>query len=646
MPTRLILTMLLACALLACSPTTQQEEPAETPTASPPLTNRASIATAPQDEPGETSRVTKPGEPGEVTPAPPPPTGSPPPSPAGTSAVPYFGEESIEERIARADIVVKVRLSQTTNVVVRGSGDYSDKYYPALKFHLTVNEYLNGRGADSITALWVRGKPYGTQTEAEDAVPGIAAGRVTTWDDREAVLFLKKGAFDGFFSAALQGDNEYYLAFGGTYQDGYSLHDIHSKLWLPSKGTTATGDSQEFLLAVPEPGVDTPTITLGELKRRIAAVNAELNAGDGSDAYKDCVRNKYVGERIERYRMSGPGYTGPPFEPIWGGTLPSGQPAGAELYEYDYGFVTTVGADEEKTRFWIDGQDAALFSIEEGDRRPYSVENGERFAYSVVSKRPIPAGTYEFTHHYGGFIDCGDNYTFEITANVLAPDDVLHELFFDPVTVGTTVAADDTNGVLKPVAFTDANGASATIESISYEPAADSGQAGTVKLEVDPHTGLADHVVDFIELDGSVSLSLRVADATVDAANDTLSWSASSQPWEDGDMLMVRIREGLPYAPAPQDLGVSLSGDTFTISWSAVAGADQYRVGHRAGGSEGEWTDLDATTGTSQAFSPEGGAACGTTYDFRVQAQGNGETHVVAWGAASEPASHTTGSCN
>ena len=55
-----------------------------------------------------------------------------------------------------------------------------------------------------------------------------------------------------------------------------------------------------------------------------------------------------------------------------------------------------------------------------------------------------------------------------------------------------------------------------------------------MKLKVDPHDGLVGQVVDIIELDGTVSLSLDVLDATVDAANRTLSWSVASQPWEDG----------------------------------------------------------------------------------------------------------------
>ena len=95
--------------------------------------------------------------------------------------------------------------------------------------------------------------------------------------------------------------------------------------------------------------------------------------------------------------------------------------------------------------------------------------------------------------------------------------------------------------MLKPAAFTDANGASATLERIAWEP--DVGGSGTVKLKLTPHDGIADHVVDFIALDGSAPLSLKVVDATVDAANRTLSWAVGSQPWRSGDLLMLRIRE-------------------------------------------------------------------------------------------------------
>ena len=58
------------------------------------------------------------------------------------------------------------------------------------------------------------------------------------------------------------------------------------------------------------------------------------------------------------------------------------------------------------------------------------------------------------------------------------------------------------------------------------------------------HVALSGYVLDFIALDGSVSLSLNAAEATVDCTAGTYSWSMTSQPWEDGDQLMLRIREG------------------------------------------------------------------------------------------------------
>ena len=84
------------------------------------------------------------------------------------------------------------------------------------------------------------------------------------------------------------------------------------------------------------------------------------------------------------------------------------------------------------------------------------------------------------------------------------------------------------NGQLEPATFTGANGSSATLEAISWEAGAS--DSGTVTIEVDPDGALAGHILDFIELDGTVSLSLDVFDASVDTATNTLSWSVTTQP--------------------------------------------------------------------------------------------------------------------
>ena len=63
-------------------------------------------------------------------------------------------------------------------------------------------------------------------------------------------------------------------------------------------------------------------------------------------------------------------------------------------------------------------------------------------------------------------------------------------------------------------------------------------------LTLGTHVSLSGQVLEFIGLNGSVSLSLFTDSATVDGTAGTYSWSMPSQPWADGDKLMVRIREG------------------------------------------------------------------------------------------------------
>ena len=76
--------------------------------------------------------------------------------------------------------------------------------------------------------------------------------------------------------------------------------------------------------------------------------------------------------------------------------------------------------------------------------------------------------------------------------------------------------------------------------------------------------------------------------------------------------------------PAPSGLSATLADGTFTITWSPVDGAARYEAQHRIEGSDDEWASLPATDGTNSTFSPEGGPACGSTYEFRVRSYGDG----------------------
>ena len=109
---------------------------------------------------------------------------------------------------------------------------------------------------------------------------------------------------------------------------------------------------------------------------------------------------------------------------------------------------------------------------------------------------------------------------------------------------------------------------------------------------------------------------------------------------------------GLPYCaeegpvPAPESLSVTLTDGAFSLTWSDVTGAGRYEAQYRIGGTEDGWASAATTTATVLAFSPDGGPVCGTGYEFRVRAYGDGATYVAGWGAESEPAPVTTGPCN
>ena len=432
-----------------------------------------------------------------------------PPAPAQVS---YLGPTSLEERIFSSPVIVRVRLDSATSTLESATTVYGTKYMVILEFSFSVLDYLKGTGANDIVAVWAAAPLFDTRQEAEAALLTITAARDTQWDDREAILFLQDSI--SFLTSTEQADR-YYLSWGGSWtipDDGYSIASIHDKLWLPAEAAVGapsqpSDDQQRFLIDVPPASGTTPTITLGELKMRIAAVTAKLNAGDDSEEYRKCVVESYRLERRNRHlRETQPDRvaTGSTISPPHLHQFDSGLAGGTVVYVLPEEAELAPGVPFQ---VWLDGGDANLFSAATPSR-----------SYRVTTTRPLLEGEYRFYfNHRGPFYSLCDGWTirYEWTVTVTAPEGTLHEAFFDPVTVGAAVLADSANGVLKPSDFTDANDASATIQRIAWE--AGTGGSGTVKLKLSPHDGIAGHTLHFIALDGSVPLSLKVADATVDS---------------------------------------------------------------------------------------------------------------------------------
>ena len=483
------------------------------------------------------------------------------------------GPLDLDERILRADIIARATLSSVSTSTPFLSDfdlDTISHYVSAVELRFDAHEYLKGSGGPTLTVVLPVSfrEYYPSELEAVAAAAWLPE-RDTRWDDREAIVFLQEpigslaesrsdihvfSIFELSYGEAHDGGRAY--AVDEYYIDTYSIRSEKNKTWLPATAAPASGDSgvsgqvetSYYLEEPPSAGTgasgasgqseSVSSITLSDLKSRVQAMDDLVAQGEGVDGYKRCLEEKYESLRYGRYLDSQParGLRSDVDE-----SLESGLPAGSVVNE---GALFGGSPGGQYNRPFFVGPDTHLFTIAAEDN------DTNTSAYSIVTrtKRPVPQGVYEVHYKMQSWLYFPCNYVPDsyrkwiITVN--APAGTLHEAFFDPVldTSTSAVGADSTNGVLKPSAFTDYGGATTTIGSLEWK-------SGTVKMNVSPHTALDGQALDFIELDGTVSLSLDAADATIDSANNTLSWTVASQPWEDGDTLMLRIRRGPNRSP-------------------------------------------------------------------------------------------------
>ena len=514
--------------------------PAATATLTPAATATLTPAATARPTPAATARPT-PAATATLTPA---ATATPTASPAQTMLPFVFfpeGATSLKERIARADVIARVRLQ----TVVAGSepwhivGHYPPRHIATLEHRFTVLEYLKGTGGTEIVAV-VLGNAIGHDTKALAVAEGaeMLAARDTRWNSREALVFLQNGHpyLTGFPSAGRYelGSMELDLGDAG---DAYSIASHWDKTWLPADagaaGAAGALGTQRFLLDEPPAGATgrsgaAPTITLADMKTQVDEIRREVSAGDGSDAYRICIYEKYKWERrVDSFKAA---RNGGFFYKRFDESLGSGEPAGTLAHtRFGEPLVEDLPVTGEMRVY---GQDRDLF-----------VPSWPGAAHTA---RPLPAGEYRFYFSYlpERFIPCNahpeeEQRRFEVFVDVTAPADTVHEALFDPAAIGTAVGADGTNGVVEPAGF-NVGGTATTITGLKWE-------GGVVTLELSPAASLSGHALDFIALDGSVALSLDGGAATV--SGGTLTWSVADQPWQAGDLLMLRIRSGSPAPP-------------------------------------------------------------------------------------------------
>ena len=453
----------------------------------------------------------------------------------------YFGPDSLEERIISSDAVVRVRLLSVSSGTEIRNEDGNNKYVAALIHKFEVLEYLKGSGANELVAV-VHDAAYRYETKLGADILGkdLRDNRYARWDDREAIVFL---ADSHPTLPSSQQEDRYWFGIIDGERDYYTIRSRYGKYWLPSASSSGvsmaynSGEQRFFTEAPPESSTasltasgqawqvdDTSTITLAELKNRISKLEAEINAGDGSEEYRLCIYYKYEWERRLIWRKER-GFSTSRYDQ----SIYSGLPAGSEVY-VDPGAWSHEGQKDKFWNFWLEGRDENLFTYNHPG--------------IVYSERPLPSGEYRvyFNIQPYKYIICNaypeeERTIRELVIQVTAPPGTLHEAFFDPTALtGSGVGFSGASGVLSPAGFS-VGSASTTIQGLAW-------RNGSVTLTLQSYVSLDGYSLDFIGLDGRMTLSLDGKEEGSGNAATTRSWPVAHQPWKAGDKLMLRIRQG------------------------------------------------------------------------------------------------------
>ncbi len=530
---------------------------------------------------------------------------------------------SIEQQIFLADVIVRATLQSATATTETLPSDpgVAPTYLSVQELRFAVHEYLKGSGPTDLLVV-VRGRHANpVEAEARDFADWTVQARVSTWDARQAVLFLETPSRPYTPSAW-----QFVLSNYDQPPWAYSV-DTLSRAWLPAQDTPAEGEVPTSFIT---DGAQSPppTITLVDLRARIATMEAELKAGEGIDGYAGCLYGRVLRERYNR---------ADPWTPLQEAvTIPSGSAAATELSR-----GTNAHDDPEYSRYWLSGPNAAQFEVRISD------DDGQAstgYDHLLVAARPLPAGEYDVFYNsqqYTRFV-CNfvpDDAYGHFTVTVTAPAGTVHEAFFDPAALGSgVVGRDAAQGVLAPAAVGVAGDAAAAAASRGASGASTSAatlrrltwDAGQLRLDV-AGTTLAGQQLELIRLDGTVGLTLRgdAAARTATAGGHELRWPVCTQPWQPGERLMLRISAApagappaapaCPGAPALPTVTVDAASPaagataTLTAAVPADAGAATYQWQRDVGG---VWTPVGAAGASYGAR-----ALTAITGTWRVQAR-------------------------
>ena len=481
-------------------------------------------------------------------------------------ATQHFGKAvaSIEERTFLSGAVVKARFVSAGNNILQFS----------------AITYMKGTGPTQFS------------------VKANTNGRVTRWDNQDAILFLTPltdGAADFTFADSTTWDYSpsdvppelanhpttialTSTEYKGSLPDGYTLGS-NNPVWLPltSSSATSTGGGRSVQPSTQTEIVVEYDITTGEAKSvsqttledMISWMAGASGGSSGSDVssgslgkvsksgqrnsgsqssdspsaqwwddedYRNCIRRSMLYIRAVRDREA---YSGPK-PPLTLTTEIESGIAGATIFDWPrHGAPSFFGTVPAYHTYVVIGPNAHLFNPQITD------DDGDKttgWDYALVTARPLPAGTYTFWHksYPWTFEPCQfrppHDETFIEEVIVKSPPRTLLEAFFDPAT--TTAGVGYLAGSATTTGVLEPAGFSMRGRDINLTGL--EWRNGQVVLSFDRIVQLSDGL-SFIETDGTAGLYLSQYDDTEDLRARTATWDVPEQPWEPGDELMLRI---------------------------------------------------------------------------------------------------------
>ena len=177
---------------------------------------------------------------------------------------------SMEEMIMRSDFIAVVNLESVSRGVERFTFGCHDGYSMTLDYTFEVEQYLKGAGEDRVVATVMgAGGQYRTPVGALLSERPDKHRR-TTWDDRKAIVFLKRDSDSLGPSSLIWKPGRYLLAKTDKF-DRYSVASLRYKSWLPA--VSASADEQTFLLESDLNKTSPRTITLDEIKTMLPTLH-------------------------------------------------------------------------------------------------------------------------------------------------------------------------------------------------------------------------------------------------------------------------------------------------------------------------------------------------------------------------------------